>query len=46
MIVGPAVRQSAIQSHYDALTPFYRLSGGPRFDASRAARRPEAEVTR
>jgi tocopherol O-methyltransferase len=29
MIVGPAVRKSAIRFHYDALTPFYRLLWGP-----------------
>ena len=29
MIVGPAVRKSAIQFHYDLLTPLYRLFWGP-----------------
>ena len=29
MIVGPAVRKSAIQFHYDSLTLFYRLFWGP-----------------
>ena len=29
MIVGPAVRTSAIQFHYDTLTLFYRLFWGP-----------------
>jgi len=46
MIVGPAVRKSAIQSRYDALTPFYRLFWGLRFDALRAVRQPESEVIR
>src|SRR4051794_19565742 len=29
MIVGPAVRKSSIQFHYDALTVFYRFFWGP-----------------